>query len=82
MSLPRTFHEDTRGVGARRAPLPRLGRMIARSEIDAYKYLPDSVARWPQPEELKAMMERATLRDVTFELVFGGVAAIHTGIKP
>ena len=62
--------------------LPRIGRMIARSEIDAYKYLPDSVARWPQPEELKAMMERASLRDVTFELVFGGVAAIHTGVKP
>ena len=61
--------------------LPRVGRMIARSEIDAYKYLPDSVARWPQPEELKAMMERAGLRDVTFDLVFGGVAAIHLGIK-
>ena len=61
--------------------LPRVGRMIARSEIDAYKYLPDSVARWPQPEELQAMMERAGLRDVTFDLVFGGVAAIHTGLK-
>jgi demethylmenaquinone methyltransferase / 2-methoxy-6-polyprenyl-1,4-benzoquinol methylase len=61
--------------------LPRVGRMIARSEIDAYKYLPDSVARWPQPEELKGMMERAGLRDVRFDLVFGGVAAIHLGIK-
>ena len=61
--------------------LPRVGRMIARSEIDAYKYLPDSVARWPQPEELKAMMQRSGLRDVTFDLVFGGVAAIHCGIK-
>jgi len=61
--------------------LPRIGRMIARSEIDAYKYLPDSVARWPRPDELKAMMERAGLRDVTYDLVFGGVAAIHTGLK-
>ena len=56
--------------------------MIARSEIDAYRYLPDSVARWPMPEELKAMMERAGLRQVRYELVFGGVAAIHTGVKP
>jgi ubiquinone/menaquinone biosynthesis C-methylase UbiE len=55
--------------------------MIARSEIDAYKYLPDSVARWPQPDELKAMMERGGLRDVAYERVFGGVAAIHTGVK-
>jgi len=61
--------------------LPRIGRMIARSEIDAYKYLPDSVARWPRPEELKSMMERAGLRDVSYDLVFGGVAAIHTGLK-
>ena len=61
--------------------LPRVGRMIARSEIDAYKYLPDSVARWPRPEELKAMMERSGLRDVSFDLVFGGVAAIHSGVK-
>ena len=62
--------------------LPCLGRMIARSEIDAYRYLPDSVARWPMPDELKAMMERAGLRDVSYELVFGGVAAIHSGLKP
>jgi demethylmenaquinone methyltransferase/2-methoxy-6-polyprenyl-1,4-benzoquinol methylase len=61
--------------------LPRIGRMIARSEIDAYKYLPDSVARWPRPDELKAMMERAGLREVSYDLVFGGVAAIHTGVK-
>ena len=61
--------------------LPCIGRMIARSEIDAYKYLPDSVARWPRPEELKSMMERSGLRDVTYDLVFGGVAAIHTGLR-
>jgi demethylmenaquinone methyltransferase/2-methoxy-6-polyprenyl-1,4-benzoquinol methylase len=61
--------------------LPRIGRMIARSEIDAYRYLPDSVARWPRPEELKAEMERAGLGEVGFDLVFGGVAAIHAGIR-
>jgi demethylmenaquinone methyltransferase/2-methoxy-6-polyprenyl-1,4-benzoquinol methylase len=61
--------------------LPRIGRMIARSEIDAYKYLPDSVARWPRPAELKSLMERSGLRDVSYDLVFGGVAAVHTGLK-
>jgi demethylmenaquinone methyltransferase/2-methoxy-6-polyprenyl-1,4-benzoquinol methylase len=59
--------------------LPRIGRFLSRSEIDAYRYLPDSVARWPSPLELKGEMERAGLTDVTFELVFGGVAAIHVG---
>ena len=61
--------------------LPRIGRMIARSEIDAYKYLPDSVARWPRPAELQSIMERSGLRDVSYDLVFGGVAAVHTGLK-
>lgn len=61
--------------------LPRVGRLLARSEIDAYRYLPDSVARWPAPEELKTRMEGAGLRDVTWAPVFGGVAAIHSGVK-
>jgi demethylmenaquinone methyltransferase/2-methoxy-6-polyprenyl-1,4-benzoquinol methylase len=61
--------------------LPKLGRMIARSEIDAYRYLPDSVSRWPRPDEVKAQMEVAGLRDVTYDLVFGGVAAIHVGTR-
>ena len=55
--------------------------MIARSEIDAYRYLPDSVAKWPTPDELKERMEKAGLRDVTYDLVFGGVAAIHVGTR-
>jgi demethylmenaquinone methyltransferase/2-methoxy-6-polyprenyl-1,4-benzoquinol methylase len=61
--------------------LPRVGRMIARSEIDAYRYLPDSVARWPAPDELKAVLERSGLAEVAYELVFGGVAAIHVGTR-
>lgn len=61
--------------------LPRIGRMIARSEIDAYKYLPDSVGRWPSPEELSSVLAAAGLRDVAYELLFGGVAAIHTGVR-
>ncbi|HEX7902223.1 MAG TPA: bifunctional demethylmenaquinone methyltransferase/2-methoxy-6-polyprenyl-1,4-benzoquinol methylase UbiE [Planctomycetota bacterium] len=62
--------------------LPRVGRMIARAEIDAYRYLPDSVARWPSPDELKRQMEGAGLKDVGYDLLFGGVAAIHMGQKP
>lgn len=61
--------------------LPRIGRMIARSEIDAYRYLPDSVARWPSPDEVKRQMESAGLDDVRYERVFGGVAAIHVGTR-
>ena len=61
--------------------LPRIGRLIARSEIDAYRYLPDSVARWPSPDELKSRMESLGLQDVRYDLLFGGIAAIHSGRK-
>ena len=62
--------------------LPRVGRMFVRSEIDAYQYLPDSVSRWPRPENLKRVMENSGLVCVDFDLVFGGVAAIHSGVRP
>lgn len=61
--------------------LPRIGRMITRSEIDAYRYLPDSVRRWFSPGELAERMVRAGLRDVRHEPLSCGVAAIHSGIK-
>ena len=61
--------------------LPRVGRMIARAEIDAYRYLPDSVSRWPRPEDLKSLMLASGFTRVDYELVFGGVAAIHVGHK-
>ena len=62
--------------------LPRAARLLAPAGAEAYRYLPDSVARWPRPEELKAMMERAGLRDVAFEPLTGGIAAIHLGTRP
>ncbi len=60
--------------------LPRVGKMIARS--DAYRYLPDSVQRWFEPEELAAHLVRAGLKDVRYEMLSLGVAALHLGTKP
>jgi demethylmenaquinone methyltransferase/2-methoxy-6-polyprenyl-1,4-benzoquinol methylase len=61
--------------------LPLIGRWISRSKIDAYRYLPDSVELWPAPEAFKRQLEAAGLRDVSYERLFGGMAAIHTGVK-
>ncbi len=60
--------------------LPCLGRMISGS-ADAYRHLPDSVRGWPPPPELAAMMSRAGLRGVSFELLTGGIAALHSGAR-
>jgi demethylmenaquinone methyltransferase/2-methoxy-6-polyprenyl-1,4-benzoquinol methylase len=45
----------------------------------AYSYLPASVRRFPGPEELAALLERAGFRDVSFRLLAGGIVALHVG---
>jgi len=62
--------------------LPAIGELIAPARRGAYRYLPDSVAAWPGPEELKAALERAGLVDAGYERLTCGVAAIHYGTRP
>ena len=45
----------------------------------AYSYLPASVRRFPGPEDLSALLERAGFGDVRFRLLAGGIVALHTG---
>jgi demethylmenaquinone methyltransferase / 2-methoxy-6-polyprenyl-1,4-benzoquinol methylase len=59
--------------------VPVLGRLAAQDE-SAYTYLPASVLRFPPPEELKRLMEQAGLRNVRYEILAGGIIALHHGI--
>ena len=45
----------------------------------AYSYLPASVRRFPGPEELAALLERAGFGDVSFRRLAGGIVALYTG---
>ena len=58
------------------------GSEASDSLAAAYTYLPNSVKRFPAPAELVAVMERAGLRDVSYELLAGGIVAIHVGTAP
>jgi demethylmenaquinone methyltransferase/2-methoxy-6-polyprenyl-1,4-benzoquinol methylase len=58
--------------------LPRLGGVIS-GDGSAYAYLPNSVARFPSPEELAELMRRVGFRDVTFERWTGGTVSLHRG---
>src|SRR6266446_949614 len=58
--------------------LPRLGGAIS-GDGSAYAYLPNSVARFPSPEELAELMRRVGFRDVTFERWTGGAVSLHRG---
>lgn len=59
--------------------VPRLGAVIAPGR-SAYSYLPASVARFPSPDELKGLMEEAGLRNVRYEILAGGIIALHHAV--
>ncbi len=63
-----------------RVMLPAIGRILSRSR-DAYAYLPDSIRKFPRAPELRHMMESAGFEETNFELLTGGIAALHVGRK-
>lgn len=58
--------------------LPWIGAWLSGSET-AYRYLPDSIAGFPDQEKLAAMMRAAGFAAVEFENLTGGIVALHTG---
>jgi demethylmenaquinone methyltransferase/2-methoxy-6-polyprenyl-1,4-benzoquinol methylase len=59
--------------------VPRIGRLVS-GDPEAYSYLPQSVDRFVTPDQLKALMERAGLRPVTWRRLGLGTVTVHTGI--
>lgn len=60
--------------------VPIAGGIIS-GEREAYTYLPQSVSEFLTPDELKILMEKAGLRNVTYRRFMLGTVAIHTGTK-
>jgi demethylmenaquinone methyltransferase/2-methoxy-6-polyprenyl-1,4-benzoquinol methylase len=60
--------------------VPFVGRLISGNR-EAYLYLPESVAAFPPPPELKQIIESIGLRDVRYRTAMLGTIAIHWGIK-
>ena len=58
--------------------LPRIGGWFSGSP-SAYEYLPDSISKFPNQQELAALMRDVGFDNVTFENLTGGVAALHMG---
>ena len=61
-----------------RRVLPWIGGMISGSR-DAYRYLPESVRKFPNATELAEKMRDAGFRGVRFEYMTGGIVALHLG---
>jgi demethylmenaquinone methyltransferase / 2-methoxy-6-polyprenyl-1,4-benzoquinol methylase len=60
--------------------LPRIGGAVSGSR-GAYKYLPDSVSRFPDQKGLAKMMEETGFSSVEYKNLTGGIAALHIGTK-
>jgi demethylmenaquinone methyltransferase / 2-methoxy-6-polyprenyl-1,4-benzoquinol methylase len=61
--------------------LPLMGGLISGSPM-AYSYLPASVQKFPDQQELSLLMQRAGFEQVEFENLTGGIAALHMGRRP
>jgi demethylmenaquinone methyltransferase / 2-methoxy-6-polyprenyl-1,4-benzoquinol methylase len=58
--------------------IPTLGRMVA-GDAEAYRYLAESIRRFPQPSLFADMIQAAGFRRVKFTAMTGGIVALHSG---
>jgi len=60
--------------------VPRIGKAVARDE-ESYRYLVESIRRFPPMEAFAAMIGGAGFAQVKSEPILGGLVAIHSGWK-
>ena len=58
--------------------LPRLGQFVA-GDAEAYRYLAESIRRFPAQKEFARMIEAAGMSRVKVRNLSGGIAAVHSG---
>lgn len=58
--------------------IPALGRAVA-GDAQAYRYLVESIRRFPPPQAFADMMRTAGFARVSFQRMSGGIVALHSG---
>ena len=58
--------------------LPRMGQLVA-GDAESYRYLAESIRRFPDQETLAGLFRDAGLDQVRWRNLSGGIAAIHSG---
>jgi demethylmenaquinone methyltransferase/2-methoxy-6-polyprenyl-1,4-benzoquinol methylase len=58
--------------------VPALGRAVV-GDAEPYRYLVESIRRFPRPDAFAAMMRAAGLRRVSHRPMSGGIVALHSG---
>jgi demethylmenaquinone methyltransferase/2-methoxy-6-polyprenyl-1,4-benzoquinol methylase len=60
--------------------VPKIGKALAHDE-ESYRYLIESIRRFPGMDEFKAMIEQAGFVQCKVEPLLGGLVAIHSGYR-
>jgi demethylmenaquinone methyltransferase/2-methoxy-6-polyprenyl-1,4-benzoquinol methylase len=60
--------------------VPKLGQLLAQ-DADSYRYLIESIRRFPDMPTFKAMIGEAGFVNTSVEPMLGGLVAIHSGWK-
>ena len=58
--------------------VPKLGEMVT-GDAHPYRYLVESIRKFPKAEEFRDMISEADFRRASFDRLTGGVVAIHSG---
>jgi len=60
--------------------LPKIGKVVANDEA-SYRYLAESIRKFPDQETLLGMMREAGFDRATYHNLTGGIVALHKGFK-
>jgi demethylmenaquinone methyltransferase/2-methoxy-6-polyprenyl-1,4-benzoquinol methylase len=60
--------------------IPRIGKAVA-NDAESYRYLVESIRRFPKPAAFKAMVTEAGFVRANAEPMLGGLVTIHSGWK-
>ena len=58
--------------------IPALGRAVV-GDAESYRYLVESIRRFPRPEDFAAMLRAAGFARISFQPMTGGIVALHSG---
>lgn len=58
--------------------VPPLGRVVT-GDAHPYRYLVESIRKFPSPDQFRDQIEAAGFRRASYELLTGGIVAIHSG---
>jgi demethylmenaquinone methyltransferase/2-methoxy-6-polyprenyl-1,4-benzoquinol methylase len=60
--------------------LPWLGKVVAK-DASSYRYLAESIRRFPTQDQLIAIMREAGLEQCKYHNLSGGIVALHRGYR-